>query len=142
MENGTIRDRVRFYLVDCRTPLGKGIDIALLTLNALTCVAYAVDTYVPEGAPAKGILYGVEWTFVVVFAVEYVLRFWVADRKLRHALHPYSIIDLVSILPVFSAVLDLRFLRVARVFRVLRFLRFLEDERFFFGVITPLRLRV
>lgn len=135
------KERVRFYLVDCSTLPGKAIDAGLVLLNIYTCVAYGLSTY-DLGEGVQAFLALSEWVIVVVFAVEYILRFWAAEGRVRHFFHPYTLIDLVSILPVFSTVLDLRFLRVARIVRIFRFLRFLEDETFFFGRLTAMHLRV
>lgn len=143
MSRQTLRECVSFYLVDCTTLPGKAIDLALLGLNALTCVAYAAGTYITDADSRIAHAFDlIEWIFVAVFAIEYLLRIWVAEHRLRHIVNPYSIIDLMSILPVFSSVLDLRFLRVFRIFRIFRFLRFLQNEDFFFGSITQTQIRV
>ena len=70
---------------------------------------------------------------VVVFTIEYLLRLWVCTEKedfaspilgrIRFALTPLALVDLVAILPfyipfVFRA--DLRFVRIIRLFRIAR----------------------
>ncbi len=70
---------------------------------------------------------------VIIFTIEYVLRFWTADyhfengnglsKKLKFSLSTYGIIDLVSILPFYLPLFfpfDLRILRILRLFRLLR----------------------
>lgn len=71
-----------------------------------------------------------------VFVVDYLLRWWTADRKLGRGLlshliypfTPFAIIDLLSILPAFAPVSAgfklLRLLRLAKAFRALRMLRY------------------
>lgn len=76
----------------------------------------------------------------VLFIVEYLLRFWTRDDRVRFVFSVYSLIDLAAILPVFLAFSNLQFLKVFRLFRVFRFLRFLEDRHFFFGEITDAML--
>ena len=75
------------------------------------------------------VLETIEYGCVLVFICDYLARWATADLKLRkgalsfliYPLTPMAIIDLLSILPVFSALNDaLRTLRVLRLFRTLR----------------------
>ena len=69
---------------------------------------------------------GLEILFAAVFSVEYVFRIWSAAEgprsRLRYALMPSSLIDLVvvlaSLLPFIGT--DVRILRLLRVVRMLR----------------------
>ncbi|MCE2733088.1 MAG: ion transporter [Cyclobacteriaceae bacterium] len=91
---------------------------------------------------------------VVVFSIEYVLRLWTcAERphfkkrfegRLRYALTPGALIDLLSILPFYLHLLpiDLRFLRIVRLLRLLRMLkiaRYLSALNLIFNVIKDRR---
>jgi voltage-gated potassium channel len=72
---------------------------------------------------------------VTVFSVEYLARLWVCTLKsrfwhgiwgrLRYALTPMALIDLLAILPFFISglTIDLRFLRVMRLLRLARILK-------------------
>ena len=75
------------------------------------------------------VLETIEYGCVMVFIGDYLARWATADLKLRkgalsfliYPLTPMAIIDLLSILPVFSALNDaLRTLRALRLFRTLR----------------------
>ncbi|MBA7555448.1 hypothetical protein ES705_48110 [subsurface metagenome] len=74
-----------------------------------------------------------EITSVVIFTIEYILRVWTADykvksknkflAKLRYIFTPMASIDLFAILPFYLPFLiafDLRFLRILRLTRLLR----------------------
>ncbi len=65
----------------------------------------------------------IEWTTVMLFLAEYLLRFWSAKRRAGYALSFFGVVDLVAILPTFLGVGDLTFLKSARVVRIIRFLR-------------------
>ncbi len=143
MKAMTIKEKVQFYLVDCTTVPGKAIDIGLIFLNFFTCLLYAVSTYTEKSnSTINQTISGIEWFCLVIFIIEYFLRFWVAEKKIKHFFSLYSLIDLISILPALSTVLDLRFLRAARIFRIFRFFRFLENEIFFFGKINLTQIRI
>lgn len=75
----------------------------------------------------------IELLSIVVFTIEYILRFWscVENKKyhnpftgrLRYATTPLAIIDLLAIIPFylpFIFPIDLLFLRVLRLFRIFR----------------------
>ncbi|MBD3388688.1 MAG: ion transporter [Candidatus Altiarchaeales archaeon] len=131
----SIRERVRFWFEDLETPMGKAVDIVVLTLIFLACAVYAAQNY-PLDADTLSMLSTVEVIIGLAFTAEYLLRLWSAEDRVRHSLNVYSIIDLVAIMPVFLAFTSLQFLRVFRAFRIFRLLRFLENRHFFFGSIT------
>lgn len=143
-----LRERVRFYLLDHRTPVGKAIDIALLVLNLVFIAVYVAQTY-PTGTSTAARLWTLEVLIAAVFSVEYVLRLYGARDRLAEFANPYTMVDLLSVLPtvavlvapVSAALLNVGFLRVLRVIRVLRFYRFTQDEEFFFGTVSAGALR-
>ncbi|MEF8775776.1 MAG: ion transporter [Haloarculaceae archaeon] len=142
------RDRVRFYLLDHRTWLGKGIDVALLVLNLVFVAIVVADTYDLPQEISEG-LWSLEVAIALVFLVEYLLRLYGAESRLGEATDPYTVVDLLAILPTFAVLalpgsvvaVNLGFLRVLRVLRVLRFYRFTRDAEFFFGTISDNALR-
>lgn len=75
---------------------------------------------------------------VIVFAIEYVLRLYLAPEddefkkhrfsRLRYVSSPFAVIDLIAILPFFLQAfvsIDLRFLRFLRLLRILKLFRVL-----------------
>jgi voltage-gated potassium channel len=135
------RERVRFYLLDHRTPLGKAVDIGLLVLNLVFIGVFVAQTY-PIDSAIRARLWDLEVAIASVFVVEYVLRLYGARDRLSEVTNPYTVVDLLSVLPtvlvvlypVPAVVVNVGFLRVLRVIRVLRFYRFTRDEDFFFRV--------
>jgi voltage-gated potassium channel len=69
---------------------------------------------------------------VIIFSIEYILRFWTADlhyekgstfsKRIKFSLSTFGIIDLLAILPLLFP-FDLRVLRILRLFRLLRILK-------------------
>ncbi|SEO28967.1 voltage-gated potassium channel [Halogranum amylolyticum] len=143
------REQVQFYLLDHRTSLGRLIDVGLLTLNLVFIAVFVLQTY-SFSPTTESLLWWVEETVVFVFTVEYLLRLYGARDRVDEFTDPYTVADLLSILPTLSLVfspaavvgLDIGFLRAVRVVRVLRFYRFTRDEEFFFGVVSDETLRV
>ncbi|MDE0637607.1 MAG: ion transporter [Candidatus Poribacteria bacterium] len=70
----------------------------------------------------------VDWTFLVLFSVEYILRIYTAPVKKEFIFSFFGIVDLLAILPAlvlipgFRVLRVLRFLRVFRIFKATRFI--------------------
>lgn len=121
------RQTVRFYLEDITTPTGRAIDIGITALVLLSSAIFVAQTYsIPE--QVRGVLDGIDRSILIAFVVEYLLRLWCAERPLKHVFRPYSIIDLLAILPFFIGVFDIQFIRIFRWLRILRLIRFIEGR--------------
>ncbi len=150
----SFRETLQFYLVDCKTPLGKMIDVFIILLNLIICAILVIETYVsPEATSTLSLLWQIEKIIVFIFIIEYAARLYGAKNRIKQLFDVYSIIDLVAILPTlaliifpyFGIVIDLRFIRfirIVRTLRIFRFLRFTADPDFFFGSITLQVLKV
>lgn len=148
----SFREALQFYLIDCKTALGKIIDIIIILLNLFVCAILVIETY-PVSQATRQLLWNMEVIIVLFFIVEYLARLYGAKNRLKQLVDIYSIIDLVAILPTLSLLifpligvtLDfgfIRLIRVFRVFRIFRFLRFTADPDFFFGSLNPQVLKV
>ena len=97
-------------------------------LILISVIAFSFET-IPNLEPStKTLLRFIEIFCVIIFTVEYMLRVYVADSKLKFIFSFFGIIDLLAILPFYLALgLDLRFLRslrFLRLFRVLKLVRY------------------
>ncbi|HXZ45342.1 MAG TPA: cyclic nucleotide-gated ion channel [Pseudolabrys sp.] len=141
MARNRLKDlRRRVYQVLEQGPVGDYLSawvtrllVALIIVN-LFAVAF-------ESVPTVEAKYGrlftlIEYVSLVVLTVEYGLRLWSAvehgphqhlhpsHARLKYALSPAGIIDLIAVLPFWFAMLVPGELRVIMVFRVVRFLKF------------------
>lgn len=143
----SLRERIQFYLIDCKTIPGKLIDVSIIFLNILVCILLVIDTY-PIPTTAREFLGKMETIIIVFFIIEYIARLYGSRNRIKHIFNIFSLIDLAAILPIFSiffpasAPLKIGFIRILRVLRVFRFLRFTSDPVFFFGNISFRLLRV
>jgi len=143
----SLREKIQFYLIDCKTIPGKLIDVFIMFLNVLVCILFVIDTY-PISASTREFLWKMEAIIIVFFIIEYIARLYGSRNRVRHIFKIFSLIDLAAILPIFSiflpaaAPLKIGFIRIIRVFRVFRFLRFTTDPIFFFGIISFRLLKV
>lgn len=131
----TFREKLAFYLEDIETPTGRAINLFITSIILLSCVVFVAETY-PLPDTIKTILQNINTATLIFFAVEYLLRLWCAERKLKFIFNPYAIIDFIVILPLILRVVDISFLRIFRWFRVLRLIRFLDRKTLIFGKIS------
>ncbi|NET34750.1 MAG: ion transporter [Cyanothece sp. SIO1E1] len=120
-----LRQKITVYLEDVETPTGRGVNLAIAGLIALSSAIFVAETY-PLSADMEAVLEIIDLVILVIFVVEYLVRFWIADNKLQYCLSLYSLIDLVAIVPFFLGFVDIRFIRLFRWLRILRLIRFLE----------------
>ncbi|MEM6424007.1 MAG: potassium channel family protein [Cyanobacteria bacterium P01_H01_bin.119] len=130
----TIRQRVAFYLDDTSTPAGRAINGAIALLILVSSALFVAETY-ELSAQTQQLLRWADWTILSLFTLEYGLRLWSAERRVRYGLSFYAIADLIAILPFWLGFLDSRFIRLLRWLRILRLVRFVED-RALLGAVT------
>ena len=119
----------------CHDALVRRIEAAVMGVIVLSAVVLMLDSVAEIHQRHGALLSALEWTFTGLFTVEYVVRLWVLRRPWHYARSFFGIVDLLSILPVFLAVLlpgvhvlaDVRLLRLLRLFRILRLPVYLEE---------------
>lgn len=119
--------------------LGLWFDRFMTFLIVTNVTAVVIETLEPVARVAGPFLKAFEIFSVAVFSCEYLARIWVctenraagqggpAVMRIRHALTPMALIDLIAILPFYLSVfmtLDLRFMRVFRLLRLLKLSRY------------------
>ncbi|MDY7023237.1 MAG: ion transporter, partial [Cyanobacteriota bacterium] len=129
------RQQIAFYLDDLETPVGRLVSFGITGLILLSSAIFVALTY-PISTELRYILEEVDQVIVIIFACEYLIRFWVAEQKFRFIFNPYSIIDLVAILPYFLGFFNISFLRILRWFRILRLIRFIDVKVYIFRLQT------
>lgn len=78
------------------------------------------------------ILYILEWFFMIVFTMEYILRVYCVGNKRRYIKSFFGVIDLLTILPIFLSFIfpDTQLLMIVRVIRLLRLFRIFKMVRY------------
>lgn len=117
------------------TKWGRAFDLTIQALIVVSLVTFAIETLPDLPAPTRRFLRYAEVFTVVVFTVEYLLRIFLADRKLSFVFSFFGIIDLCAILPFYlSTGIDLRSIRsfrLLRLFRALKVVRYSKAIRRF-----------
>lgn len=130
-----LQNRLYAIIFGTETPAGKWFDIILILAILVSVAVIVLDSIAEIHADHGETFQRMEWGFTIVFTLEYLLRIWIAKNRRAYLRSFYGIIDLLSILPTYlalllpqaSPLLIVRLLRVLRAFRVLRLIAFLEE---------------
>lgn len=129
------RRRLYTIIFESDTPAGRLFDQVLIWLILASVAAVILDSMASMQARIGTALDVLEWGVTVVFSIEYTLRLTCHRHPLKYALSFFGLIDLLSILPSYLALiepgalffLDVRILRLMRVFRVFRLTGFVSE---------------
>ncbi|WP_374564531.1 ion transporter [Ideonella sp.] len=117
------------------TRSGQLFDVAVIVAILLSVAVVIADSMATVVARHGATLSAAEWTFTGLFTLEYLARLVSVRRPLRYALSFYGVIDLLSVLPTYLAILwpegqlliDVRVLRLLRVFRIFRLTEYMDE---------------
>lgn len=117
------------------TTRGWLFDVAVIVAIVLSVAVVMADSMQSVVARHGPLLTRAEWMFTALFTVEYVARLLCVRQPLRYATSFYGVIDLLSVLPTYLALLwpeghlliDVRVLRLLRVFRIFRLTAYLTE---------------
>jgi voltage-gated potassium channel len=114
------------------SPYGKFFDEILLAAILCSVVVVMLESVSSISRDYHDILYILEWTFTILFTVEYLLRLYSAPRRIRYARSFFGIIDLLAIIPTYLSLIfsGAQMLLVIRIFRVLRIFRIFKLTRY------------
>ncbi len=122
-------------IFESQTRAGRTFDLILLTIIVASVLVVMLDSVGSYAAQHGDMLTVFEWTFTVLFSLEYIARLISVQRPLRYAVSFFGIVDLMSVLPTYLAfffpglhsLINIRLLRLLRVFRILKLTAYLKE---------------
>lgn len=133
----TYRKRWHEIIFEADTPAGKAFDLILLASIVLSVLSVMLESVESIARTYGKQLAAIEWTFTILFTIEYLVRLSVVRRPLRYALSFYGIVDLLAVIPTYlslvvggaQSLLVIRVFRLLRIFRVLKLAHFLYEAQ-------------
>lgn len=130
-----LKSKLHEIVFEADTATGKVFDIFLLIAILFSVVVVMLDSVPSISIENHDLLFTLEWVFTILFSVEYVVRLWAVRKPWKYALSFYGMVDLLSILPTYLALiitgpqylLIIRVLRLMRIFRVLKITRYVGE---------------
>jgi voltage-gated potassium channel len=132
-----LRARLHEIIFEADTPEGRLFDLLLLVAILASMTVVVLESVASVRARVGPTLRVLEWSFTILFTIEYILRLVSVGRPLRYARSVYGLIDLIAILPTYLRLLlpgahnllVVRLLRLLRVFRVFKLAEYLQESR-------------
>ena len=130
-----LRRRLYTIIFEADTTAGRRFDIALVLMILLSIGVVVADS-VPSIRQRHGsAMTLLEWGFTLLFSAEYIARLACVRHPWRYATSFFGIIDLLSVLPTYFALLvpeasvflDIRILRLLRIFRILKLTQYVAE---------------
>jgi voltage-gated potassium channel len=130
VEKMSVRRRVRsLFLAGLRGMLLAAFEVFL---SVVWVALYVAETYYKK---TPNWITALNWTFVAIFTVIWCIHFSASGDRLRFIVSVFSIIDYITIIPLFFASLGgvtfLRVISILRIFRLLRILLLAPNDRIY-----------
>jgi voltage-gated potassium channel len=137
-------------IFEAETPAGKAFDVLLLIAIIMSVAAVLLESVEAVRAGAGAVLLAVEWTFTLLFTVEYIARLYSVRRPGRYAMSFFGVVDLLAILPTYLALvlpgaqtlLLIRAVRLLRVFRIFKLSRYMGAAGFLMAAVRNSREKI
>ncbi|WP_287125022.1 ion transporter [Chromohalobacter sp.] len=132
-----LRTRLFQVIFESDSRLAKSFDIGLILMILASVAVVMLDSVDSYHSAFGTLFYEAEWAFTLLFTLELAVRLYCLERPLKYLTSFYGVVDLLSILPTWLALLFpwgqsllvVRLLRVLRIFRVLRLMQFVGEGR-------------
>jgi voltage-gated potassium channel len=131
------RKRLFTIIYGTHTPAGKGFDVVLLWFILISVLTVMLESVPSLKRQYNEWFFRLEWFFTIAFTIEYLTRIYSHPKPLKYIFSFYGIIDLISILPTYLALLlgglqylvTIRALRLLRIFRILKLTSFIHNAQ-------------
>jgi len=128
MAADSLREKLWRMIFRSDTKKGRIFDIILLWLIGISVLVVMLESVQSLNARHGTLLRTVEWTFTIVFTLEYLVRLWVVKRRASYVFSFFGMVDLLSVLPTYLELMlhGTHYLMVVRILRLLRMFRILK----------------
>lgn len=129
------RRRAYVVIFEADTRAGRAFDLVLVACILASVAVVMLDSVEAISQRWGALFTTLEWTFTVLFTVEYALRLWCVRHPWRYARSFFGVIDLLAVAPTWLALfvpelhvlIDVRVLRLLRMFRLLKMAAYVAE---------------
>lgn len=137
-------------IFEVNTPISKRFDVILLWFILLSVVIVILESVPTYASQYKSQFFTAELILTWLFTIEYFIRLRVARKRRNYIYSFYGIVDLVSILPTYIALVFsgaqalavVRALRLLRVFRILKMTRYIWESNLLMKALYASRRKI
>ncbi len=144
------RLKLHEIIFEADTRTGKIFDIMLIVVILLSVMAVMLESIPGIKQEYAYQLFVAEWSFTILFTIEYFFRIITVGRAAKYATSFFGIIDLLAIIPTYlsyfipgaQALVVIRILRVLRIFRVLKLVQYLSEAQTLVNALKASRRKI
>lgn len=122
------RNALHEIIFETETASGKAFDSTLIVAIVSSILLVIMESVASLRYQFGSLFNKLEWTFTILFTIEYILRLICVKKPLRYAVSFYGVVDFVAIFPMYFELLNLgtenliaiRILRLLRIFRIFK----------------------
>jgi voltage-gated potassium channel len=137
IKRNPVKEKIHEIIFEADTFYGKFFDVSLLIVIVASILVVMLESIEPLSRQYLAVFQILEWTFTIIFTVEYLLRLYCVYRPWKYASSFYGIVDLLAILPTYLALLIsgsqyfiiIRGLRLLRIFRIFKLGHFMVEGK-------------
>jgi len=146
----SFQEKLHEIIFEADTRAGKWFDIILLW-----AILLSVTTVMMESVESISSIYGtelryIEWSFTILFTLEYIARLLAIGQPLKYVFSFYGIIDFISIIPTYFGLFItgphtlsiIRSIRLLRVFRILKLAQFISEANVLLKALKASRAKI
>lgn len=130
-----VRQQLHVIVFGTDTPAGRLFDVVLLWAIVLSVLSVMLESVKDIKVKFEHVFFILEWTFTVLFTLEYLLRLTISVQPKKYVFSFFGIIDLLALLPTYIALfvvggnylVVIRSIRLLRIFRILKLGRYLRE---------------
>ena len=123
-----LKAHIHEIIFEADTPSGKLFDILLIASILRSVCVGMLDSVQSFQVQYPKLLIAAEWSFTILFTIEYGLRLYCTKKSLKYAGSFFGVVDLLSIIPTYLSLffvgaqyfVVIRTLRILRIFRILK----------------------
>ncbi len=125
-----LKKEIRKVIDPGKTLSSKIFGVLIQLLVVASVVEVGFETW-PEYSPVEPKwLFRFEAVSVAIFTLEYLLRIWVSENRLKFITSIYGLVDLLAIIPFYLSIgVDLRTMRGIRLIRLIRLFKLLRYRK-------------
>ena len=146
----TLKQRLTKIVFESDTTAGRLFDQVLIVAIVLSLVVVILDSVDSISRRYHFPLSFLEWTFTALFSIEYAIRVYCSEKKLRYIFSFFGLIDLLAVVPTYLALLfpelhaliDVRVLRLIRIFRVFKLTAYVSEYAHMAGALKASRRKI
>ncbi|GJM34428.1 MAG: ion transporter [Saprospiraceae bacterium] len=137
-------------IFEADTRIGRIFDIVLLIIIAASVIVVALESMENLHIRFSKLFLILEWTFTIIFTLEYALRLYCVYEPWKYAKSFFGIIDLLATLPTYLSLvftgshyfLVIRVLRLMRIFRIFKLGHFMKEGFIIVEALKASRIKI